>query len=53
MKQTSLQMLFTLALGGVSISGGTPLHFRDYLRLGYARFSKLVQEAGISVKTGS
>jgi tripartite-type tricarboxylate transporter receptor subunit TctC len=37
---------------GSSIAGGTPKAFQDYLRSEYAKFGKLIKEAGIRVQTG-
>jgi tripartite-type tricarboxylate transporter receptor subunit TctC len=37
---------------GSLIMGGTPEQFRDYLRAEYAKFGKLVKEAGIKDSAG-
>ncbi len=41
------------AAAGAVIAGGTPKEFQDYLRVEYAKFGKLVKEAGIKVQAGS
>ena len=40
------------AAAGSVISGGTPQQFRDYLKLEYAKFARLVKVAGIDAKAG-
>jgi tripartite-type tricarboxylate transporter receptor subunit TctC len=40
------------AVAGSVIAGGTPEQFRDYLRAEYAKFGKLVKEAGIRDAAG-
>ncbi len=37
---------------GSTINGGTPEQFRDYLKLEFAKFGKLVKEAGIKTEAG-
>jgi tripartite-type tricarboxylate transporter receptor subunit TctC len=40
------------AAAGAVIAGGTPKEFQDYLRVEYAKFGKLIKEAGIKVQAG-
>jgi len=41
------------AAAGAVIAGGTPKEFQDYLKVEYAKFGKLIKEAGIKVQAGS
>jgi len=40
------------AAAGAVIAGGTPQEFHDYLRVEYAKFGKLIKEAGIKIDVG-
>jgi tripartite-type tricarboxylate transporter receptor subunit TctC len=40
------------AAAGAVITGGTPQQFHDYLRVEYAKFGKLIKEAGIKLDAG-
>ncbi len=40
------------AVAGAVITGGTPQQFHDYLRAEYAKFGKLIKEAGIKGEAG-
>ena len=40
------------AAAGAVITGGTPQEFHDYLRVEYAKFGKLIKEAGIKLDAG-
>jgi tripartite-type tricarboxylate transporter receptor subunit TctC len=40
------------AAAGAVIIGGTPQEFHDYLRVEYAKFGKLIKEAGIKIDVG-
>jgi len=37
------------AAAGAVITGGTPRQCHDYLRVEYAKFGKLIKEAGIKI----
>jgi tripartite-type tricarboxylate transporter receptor subunit TctC len=40
------------AAAGAVIAGGTPQEFHDYLRVEYAKFGRLIKEAGIKLDAG-
>ena len=40
------------AAAGAVIAGGTPGEFQDYLKVEYAKFGRLIKEAGIKVQAG-